>query len=110
VQHADSQSAYSASIEALNAGQADTPMKLMAAMLTVYKAASFGTCDGHFESAYREADNSWLGVGEFIDGEIVEAVRKKAAGASHGSRPDSVQLENLSNVTGELAATHAGRR
>jgi hypothetical protein len=34
VQHAESQEAYSTSMESLNAGTADTPMKLMAAMLT----------------------------------------------------------------------------
>ena len=83
VQHAESQTAYSASLESLNAGTADTPMKLMAAMLTCYSAASFGSCDGHFESAYVEPDNSWLGIEQFANGEIVEAIRKKAAGASY---------------------------
>jgi hypothetical protein len=68
-------------MESLNAGTAGMPVKLMAAMLAAYNAASFGSCDGHFESAYREPDNSWLGVEEFVDGEIVEAIRKKAAGA-----------------------------
>ena len=41
---------------------------------------------------------------------IVEAIRKKAAGASYGSGIDDVELENLSNVTGELAAIHAGKQ
>jgi hypothetical protein len=81
VQHAESQEAYSTSMESLTAGTADTPVKLVAAMLAAYNAASFGSCDGHFESAYREPDNSWLGVEEFVDGEVVEAIRKKAAGA-----------------------------
>jgi hypothetical protein len=110
VQHAEFQEAYSTSMESLNAGTADTPMKLMAATLTAYNAASFGSCDGHFESAYREPDNSWLGVEKFVDGEIVEAIRKRAADVQHDSRPVEVQLENLRDVTGELAAIHAGRQ
>ena len=110
VQHEESQAAYSTLMESLNAGTADTPMKLMAAMLTAYSAASFGSCDGHFVSAYVEPDNFWLGTEEFANGEIVEAIRKKAAGASYGSGIDDVELENLSNVTGELAAIHAGKQ
>jgi hypothetical protein len=110
VQHEESQTAYSASLESLNAGTADTPMKLMAAMLTAYNAASFGTCDGHFESAYREPDNPWLGVEELVGGEIVEAIRNKAAGVLYCSEPDNIQLEDLSDVTGELAAIHAGKQ
>ncbi|KAM0696243.1 hypothetical protein Q7P36_003489 [Cladosporium allicinum] len=109
-QHEESQTAYSTSMESLNTGTADTPMKLMAAMLTAYNAASFWSCDGHFESAYREPDNSRLGVEEFINGEVVEAIRKKAAGVSYGSGTDGVQLEHLSDVTGELATIHAGKQ
>jgi hypothetical protein len=109
-QHAVSQEAYSTSIESLNAGTANTPTKLMAAMLTAYNAASFGSCNGHFESAYREPDNSWLGVQGFVDGEIVEAIRKKAAGALCGNGPGGVQRESLSDVTGELAAMYAGKQ
>jgi hypothetical protein len=110
VQHAKSQEAYSTSMESLNTGTDDTPMKLMAVMLTAYNAASFGSCDSHFESAYREPDNPWLGVVEFSDGEIVESIRKKAADGPHGSEPVDVSLENLRDVTGELAAIHAGRQ
>jgi hypothetical protein len=97
-------------MESLNAETIDTPLKLMAAMLTAYNVASFGSCDGHFESAYTEPDNSWLGVEEFVNGEIVEAIRTKAAGVLYGSEVDGVQLENLSDVADKLAATHAGRR
>jgi hypothetical protein len=107
--HAKSQEAYSTSMESLNAGTADMPMMLIAAMLTAYNASSFGGCDGHFKSAYREPGNSWLGVEEFVDGEILEAIRKRAAYIRHGSGPVDVQLENLRDVTGELAAIHAGR-
>jgi hypothetical protein len=109
-QHAVSQEAYSTSIESLNAGTANTSTKLMAAMLTAYNAASFGSCNGHFESAYTEPDNSWLGVEEFVDGETVEAIRKKAAGALYGNGPGGVQLESLTDVTGELATIHAGKQ
>jgi len=94
----------------LNAGTADTPGKLMAAVLTAYNTASFGSCDGHFESAYAEPGISWLGVEGFVDGEIVEAIRRKAAGVLYSSRVDGFQLENLSDVADTLTATHAGRR
>lgn len=110
MRHAESQEAYSTSMESLSAETADTPTKLMAALLTAYSAATFGNCDGHFESAYTESDNSWLGVEESVDGEIVEAIRKKAAGALYGNGPGGVQLESLSDVTGELAAIHSGKQ
>jgi hypothetical protein len=97
-------------MESLKTGTADTPMKLMAAMLTAYNAASFGSCDGNFESAYAGPDNSWLGIEAFVDREIVEAIREKAPSVLYGSGVDVVQLENLSDVADKLAATHAGRR
>ncbi|KAK3673975.1 hypothetical protein LTR78_006177 [Recurvomyces mirabilis] len=65
-EHADSQAAYSASMKSLSDGSASTLEQLMGAMLTAYNSASFGRCDCHFESAYTEPDNAWLGVAKIL--------------------------------------------
>ena len=79
----------------------------MAALLTAYNAASFGHCDGHFESAYAESDNDWLGVKEFMSGEIEEAIKQRVINSERGAKDDGKHLESLVDVTGELAAIHA---
>ena len=79
----------------------------MAVLLTAYNAASFGNCDGHFESAYAEFDNDWLGVEEFSGGEIQEAIKQRVIKIEHGGTADRDRLESLGDVTGELAAIHA---
>ena len=79
----------------------------MSALLTAYNAASFGRCDGHFESAYAEPDNGWLGVEEFVDGEIEEAIKQRVIKIEHGGTAEGDHLESLGDVTGELAAIHA---
>ena len=75
-EQADSQTAYTAAFRSLSDGSSKTQEQLMAALLAAYNAASFGHCDGHFESAYAIPDNSWLGIGELVDGEIEEAIRQ----------------------------------
>lgn len=108
----DSQAAYSASMELLGDGTVKTSEQLMGAMLTAYNAAAFGQCDSHFEAAYAEPDNQWLGVEEFAHEEIEEAIRKRVVAAL--SKPSILsaasQQESLGDVAGELAATHNGRR
>jgi len=64
-------------MELLNAGTADTPTKLMAAMLTAYNAATFGSCDDHLESAYTEPDSFWLGVEWFVDDKLWKPSARK---------------------------------
>lgn len=106
-EQADSQTAYTAAFKSLSDGSAKTQGQLMAVLLTAYNAASFGRCDGHFESAYAEPDNDWLGVKEFADGETEEAIKQRVIKVEHGGAADGDHLESLSDVTGELAAIHA---
>jgi hypothetical protein len=79
----------------------------MGALLTAYNAAIFGRCDGHFEGAYEEPDNGWLGVGEFVNGEIEEAIKQRVIKAEHSEAADDDHLESLGDISGELAAIHA---
>jgi hypothetical protein len=106
-EHADSQQAYAAAFKSLSDGSAKTQEQLMAALLTAYNAASFGQCEGHFESAYAEPDNDWLGIGEFVDGEIEEAIKQRVINIERGGAADGDNLESLGDITGELAAIHA---
>lgn len=106
-EQADSQTAYQAAFKSLSDGSAKTQDQLMSALLTAYNAASFGRCDGHFESAYAEPDNGWLGIGEFVDGEIEKAIKQRVIKIEHGEATDGEHLESLGDVTGELAAIHA---
>ena len=106
-EQANSQRAYAAAFKSLSDGSAKTQEQLMAVLLTAYNAASFGRCDGHFESAYAEPDNDWLGVKEFADGETEEAIKQRVIKVEHGGAADGDHLESLSDVTGELAAIHA---
>lgn len=101
----DSQAAYTSSLRSLSDGTVSTQEQLMIAMLTAYNAASFGTCDGHFESAYAGTDNAWLGIEEFVSGEIEEAIKMKATASSNDVQFDG-QQESLADVAGELAAIH----
>ncbi|GAB7324554.1 hypothetical protein MBLNU13_g08455t1 [Cladosporium sp. NU13] len=105
-EHADSQTAYAAAFKSLSDGSANTQEQLMAVLLTAYNAASFGRCDGHFESAYAESDNDWLGVEEFVDGEIEEAIKQRVIKLEQGGAAIEKHLESLGDVTGELAAIH----
>lgn len=107
IEQGDSQVAYTSSMASLSDGTAKTQEQLMTALMTAYNAASFGRCEGRFESAYAEPDNTWLGIGEFVDGEIEEAIRKKVRDGEQGVKVDGEQLESLRDVTGELAAIHA---
>lgn len=106
-EQADSQTAYATAFKSLSDGSAKTQEQLMAVLLTAYNAASFGNCDGHFESAYAEPDNDWLEVNEFADGEIEEAIKQRVIKIEHGGTADGDGLESLGDVTGELAAIHA---
>jgi hypothetical protein len=106
---ADSQEAYTASMKMLSDGSSKTQEQLLAAMLTAYNAAAFGRCDGHFEAAYAQPDNAWLGVAEFGNGEIEEAIKKKVIDSVRGGTADGNRLESLGDITGELAAIHAGK-
>lgn len=106
-EQANSQLAYAAAFKSLSDGSAKSQEQLMAVLLTAYNAASFGNCDGHFESAYAESDNDWLGVEEFSDGEIQEAIKQRVIKIEHGGTSDGDPLETLGDVTGELAAIHA---
>lgn len=79
----------------------------MAALFTAYNAAIFGRCDGHYEGAYAQPDNGWLGVGEFVDGEIEEAIKQRVIKVEHGGAADDEPLESLGDIAGELAAINA---
>jgi hypothetical protein len=106
---ADSQGPYTASMRMLSDGSSKTQEQLLAAMLTAYNAAAFGRCDGHFEAAYVEPNNAWLGIAEFGNGEIEEAIEKKVIDSERGGTTDGNRLESLGEITGELAAIHAGK-
>ena len=93
----------------LSDASSKTQEQLLTAMLTAYNAAAFGSCNGHFEAAYAEPDNTWLGVGEFVDGEIEEGIRKKVMEIERGGTAGGNQMESLGDITGELAAIHAGK-
>jgi hypothetical protein len=108
-EQADSQAAYTASMVLLSDASSKTQEQLLGAMLTVYNAAAFGPCDAHFEAAYAEPDNTWLGVDEFVDGEIEEAIWKKVMDVERGGTAGGDQMESLGDITGELAAIHAGK-
>lgn len=108
-QEGDSQAAFSASMKSLTDVKSLAPEQLMAAMLTAYNAASFGKrCEGHFESAYQEVDNAWLGITDFTSGETEKAIRDKAV--SSGEKSAGSERESLSDVTGELAAIHKRKK
>jgi hypothetical protein len=102
-----SQAAYAAAFKSLSDGSAKTQEQLLAALLTAYNAASFGQCEGHFECAYAEPDNGWLGIGEFVDGEIEKAIRQRVIKSEHDGAATEEHLESLGDITGELAAIHA---
>ena len=108
-EQADSQTAYAAALTSLTDGSCKTQEQLMAALLTAYNAANFGRCDGHFEAAYAEPDNGWLGVGEFVHGEIEEAIKQRVINSERGETAGVDNLESLGDVSGELAAIHARR-
>lgn len=109
-EQADSQEACAAAFGSLSDGSAKTQEQLMAALLTAYNAASFGRCDGHFESAYAEPDNGWLSLEGFVGGEIEESIKQRVLRIEHGGAADGDHLESLGDVTGELAAIHARKQ
>ena len=75
-EHADSQKTLAVAFESLSDGSAKIQEQLLAALMTAFNAASFGHCDGHFESACGEPDHERLGVEEFVDGEVEEAIKQ----------------------------------
>jgi hypothetical protein len=106
-ERADPQEAYTMAFKSLNDGSTKSQKQLMAALLTAYNAAIFGRCDGHFEGAYAEPDNGWLGVGEFVNGEIEDAIKQRVIKIEHSRANDGDHLESLGDISGELAAIHA---
>jgi hypothetical protein len=108
-EQADSQTAYTAALTSLTDRSCKTQEQLMAALLTAYSAANFGRCDGHFEAAYAEPDNSWLGIAEFANGEIEEAIKQRVIDSERGGTAEGDHLESLGDISGELAAIHAKR-
>ena len=78
-----------------------SPEALMANMLTLISAMTFGK--GHFYGAYKNPDNAWLGVKGAISDQAIESaiqyrLQKGMAGHATG--------ENLTDVADQLAAKY----
>ena len=74
------------SMAAIKSGSDTSPEGVMANMLTLISAMTFG--QGHFEGAYKDPDNAWLGVTGTIDDRAIEdaiqyRLQKGMAGSCH---------------------------
>ena len=97
----DAAAAVEESMAAITSGSDMGPEGLMASMLTLISAMTFGK--GHFDGAYKDPDNAWLGVTGAIDDRAVEnaihyRLQKGKAGHATG--------ENLTDVADQLAAKY----
>ena len=110
VRHADSQSAYDKAMQGLQSALPADQSELMKNLMIMYTAATFGKCEGHFESAYESPDNAWLGVDTFSDNEIEHAIQKRVTVGSWASQSATVEQESLKDVSGGLAATFKGEQ
>lgn len=104
-QSPDSQEAYSAAMQRLKGSSVADQGDLMLNMFTAYAAATFGRCDGHFESAYAEPDNEWLGVGLFVNNEIEEAIKRRVTVGTYAAQSATAGQEDLKDVSDGIAAT-----
>ena len=104
VNHAQSQPAYTSAMEQVMSGATGDQGELMKALMTAYNAATFGTCDGHFESAYVNPDNGWLGVDTFRKNEIEEAIRRRVTVGTYAAQSATADQESLGDVTRDIAA------
>lgn len=104
VESAKSQEAYSAATQRIVAGASGGQAELMADLMTAYAAATFGSCDGHFEAAYADPDNERLGVDTFSHDEIEQAIRQRITLGTHAAQSATTGSESLRDVTGDLAA------
>lgn len=105
VTHRESQETYPSAMQRLTSGVANAEGTLMAGILTLYTAAAFGRCEGHFEAVYADPDNEWLGVDTFSRGEVEEAIKKRVTVGSYVTQSGTGDQESLRDVTGDLAAT-----
>jgi hypothetical protein len=101
VMERDAKAAVEDSMAALSSGSDVGPEALMANMLTLISAMTFGT--GHFDGAYKHPDNEWLGVTGAISDQAIESaiqyrLQKGMAGHATG--------ENLTDVADQLAAKY----
>lgn len=103
VQAAHSQSTYNMAMQKLRSGSISDPAELMHNLMIAYAAATFGNCDGHFESAYAEPDNGWLGVDLFTNNEIEEAIRKRVTLGTWAEQSGTSGEESMKDVSGGLA-------
>lgn len=97
----DAAAAVAESMAVINSGSDMGAGKLMGTMLTLYSAMAFGT--GHFDGAYKNPDNAWLGVMSTIDGDAIDdainhRLTKGKAGHATG--------ENLTDVADQLGAKY----
>lgn len=88
-------------MDKLSSGAALEQDQLVEAMFTLIAAATFGK--GHFDGAYSNPDNEWLGVETFAGDEIEEAIRLRVTQGKWAVRSGTDNVESLKDVSDGLA-------
>ena len=106
---ADSERAYLEAMDKLADPSMLSSQELMHNMMAAFAAATFGSCDQHFEATYEKPDNDWLGVAEFASNEIEEAIRVRVIDGTRAFQPGTDDTEDLNDVAGDIAVQYGSK-
>lgn len=97
----DAEPAVKSAMAKLQSGAAGA--ELMAAIMTVASAATFG--NGHFDAEYKNPDNDWLEIDLMAKGEVEEAIRRRIEeGAGFAFRSDLGTAERMGDVSDQFVS------